>query len=143
MASSVPFDPSQYYDGYKEVEVLDPACTECLMKEKECFQHFNPKSSKCHLCFVAKKPYCFPGIPASNIKRYLWRKKDGPFGRKLPVSEAPNPDGTSEYSNLTDSKQREVYRWTNVGGPIPAGGRTIYSTSEVPISIINTEGVVI
>ncbi|MBW0508532.1 hypothetical protein O181_048247 [Austropuccinia psidii MF-1] len=38
-------------------------------------------------------------------------------------------------------KQRDVARWTNVGGPIPVGGRLIYSSSEVPISRINTEGV--
>ncbi|MBW0566626.1 hypothetical protein O181_106341 [Austropuccinia psidii MF-1] len=79
---------------------------------------------------------------ASNVKRYLWTKKHGPFGKELPVSEAPTPDGTSGYSNLTGSKQREVPRWTNVGGPISIGGRPIYSRSEVPISRINTEGVV-
>ncbi|MBW0491758.1 hypothetical protein O181_031473 [Austropuccinia psidii MF-1] len=33
-------------------------------------------------------------------------------------------------------------RWTNVGGSIPAGGRPIYSSSEVPIFRINTEGIV-
>ncbi|MBW0520826.1 hypothetical protein O181_060541 [Austropuccinia psidii MF-1] len=38
--------------------------------------------------------------------------------------------------------QRDVARWTNVGGPIPVGGRPIYFSSEVPISRINTEGVV-
>ncbi|MBW0586808.1 hypothetical protein O181_126523 [Austropuccinia psidii MF-1] len=27
MASSGHFDPSQTYDGYREVEILDPACT--------------------------------------------------------------------------------------------------------------------
>ncbi|MBW0552487.1 hypothetical protein O181_092202 [Austropuccinia psidii MF-1] len=43
---------------------------------------------------------------------------------------------------MTGSKQREEARWTNVGGPIPVGGRPIYSSSEVPISRINTEGVV-
>ncbi|MBW0552218.1 hypothetical protein O181_091933 [Austropuccinia psidii MF-1] len=37
---------------------------------------------------------------------------------------------------------RDVARWTNVGGPTPIGGRPIYSSSEVPISRINTEGVV-
>ncbi|MBW0525612.1 hypothetical protein O181_065327 [Austropuccinia psidii MF-1] len=37
---------------------------------------------------------------------------------------------------------RDVARWTSVGGPIPVGGRPIYSSSEVPISRINTEGVV-
>ncbi|MBW0528882.1 hypothetical protein O181_068597 [Austropuccinia psidii MF-1] len=69
MASSGRFDSTQAYDGYKAVEVLDPACTE-----------------------------------------------------------------------LTDSRQRDVARWTNVGGPIPVGGRPIYSSSEVQISRINTEG---
>ncbi|MBW0513640.1 hypothetical protein O181_053355 [Austropuccinia psidii MF-1] len=39
------------------------------------------------------------------------------------------------------SRQRDVVRWTNVGGPFPAGGRPIYSSSEVPISSINTEGI--
>ncbi|MBW0534509.1 hypothetical protein O181_074224 [Austropuccinia psidii MF-1] len=38
--------------------------------------------------------------------------------------------------------QREVARWTNVGGSIPVGGRPTYSSSEVSISRINTEGVV-
>ncbi|MBW0573162.1 hypothetical protein O181_112877 [Austropuccinia psidii MF-1] len=33
-------------------------------------------------------------------------------------------------------------RWTNFRGPIPVGGRPIYSSSEVPISRINTEGIV-
>ncbi|MBW0479750.1 hypothetical protein O181_019465 [Austropuccinia psidii MF-1] len=36
----------------------------------------------------------------------------------------------------------EVARCTNVGGSIPIGGRPIYYSSEVPISRINTEGVV-
>ncbi|MBW0579032.1 hypothetical protein O181_118747 [Austropuccinia psidii MF-1] len=37
---------------------------------------------------------------------------------------------------------RDLARWTNVGGSIPVGGRPIYSSSEVPISRINTEGIV-
>ncbi|MBW0571684.1 hypothetical protein O181_111399, partial [Austropuccinia psidii MF-1] len=90
MASSGHFNPSQTYDGYKAVEVLDPACTECLAK-------------------------------ASNVRRYLWSRKDGPFGKKFPVSEAPTPLGTSGISNLTGSRKRDVARWTNVGGPIPVG----------------------
>ncbi|MBW0582008.1 hypothetical protein O181_121723 [Austropuccinia psidii MF-1] len=45
-------------------------------------------------------------------------------------------------SGVTGSRQRDVARWTNVGGPIPVGGRPIHSSSEVPISRINTEGVV-
>ncbi|MBW0524462.1 hypothetical protein O181_064177 [Austropuccinia psidii MF-1] len=38
--------------------------------------------------------------------------------------------------------QRDVTRWNNVGESIPVCGRLIYSSSEVPISRINTEGVV-
>ncbi|MBW0563619.1 hypothetical protein O181_103334 [Austropuccinia psidii MF-1] len=38
-------------------------------------------------------------------------------------------------SGVTGSRKRDVARWTNVGGPI-------YSSSEVPISRFNTEGVV-
>ncbi|MBW0492896.1 hypothetical protein O181_032611 [Austropuccinia psidii MF-1] len=79
---------------------------------------------------------------ASNVKRYLWSKKDGPFRKELPVSQGPTSDGTSGYSDLTGSRQRDVARWTNVGGSIPVGGRPIYSSSEVPIFRINTEGVV-
>ncbi|MBW0477002.1 hypothetical protein O181_016717 [Austropuccinia psidii MF-1] len=89
-----------------------------------------------------KAPRYLTGPPASNFRRYLWIKKDGTFGKEFPVSEAPTPYGTSGYSNLTGSRQRDVARWTNVGGPIPVGGRPIYYSSEVPISRINTEGVV-
>ncbi|MBW0551637.1 hypothetical protein O181_091352 [Austropuccinia psidii MF-1] len=50
--------------------------------------------------------------------------------------------GTYILDLVTGSRQRYVARWTNVGGPIPVGGRPIYSSSEVPISRINTDGVV-
>ncbi|MBW0483742.1 hypothetical protein O181_023457 [Austropuccinia psidii MF-1] len=112
MASSGHFDPGQTYDGYKAVEVLDPACTKCLAKQRDCFEHFNPKFSKYHFCFVGKKPCFCPGPMASNIRIYLWSKKAGPFEKELPISDGPTPDGTSGYSD------------------------------SVPISRINTEGVV-
>ncbi|MBW0462472.1 hypothetical protein O181_002187 [Austropuccinia psidii MF-1] len=114
MASSCHFDAFQTYDGFNSVEILNPPLTECFIN----------------------------GVPLSNIKRYLWRKKDGPFGKEFPVSEAPNPDYKSGYSSLTGSRQREVENWTNVGGPMTTGGRPIYSSSEVFISIINNQGVV-
>ncbi|MBW0524499.1 hypothetical protein O181_064214 [Austropuccinia psidii MF-1] len=38
--------------------------------------------------------------------------------------------------------KRDVTRWTNVGGPITICGRLIYSSSEIPISRINSQGVV-
>ncbi|MBW0557804.1 hypothetical protein O181_097519 [Austropuccinia psidii MF-1] len=107
MASSGHFDPSQTYDGYRAVAILDTAGTECLAKGKDCFQHYNPQSSKCHYCFIGKKPFRRTGVSSSNIRR-----------------------------------QRDVARWTSVGGPISVGGRPIYSSSEVPISRINTERVV-
>ncbi|MBW0549845.1 hypothetical protein O181_089560 [Austropuccinia psidii MF-1] len=137
MASSCHFDPSQTYDGFRAVEVLDPACTECLAKGKDCFQHYNPQSSKCHFCFIGKKPCCCTGLTSSNVRRHLWSRKDGPFGQEFPI-----PDATSGFSQLNGSRQRDVARWTNVGGPIPVGGRPIYSSSEVPISRTNTDGVV-
>ncbi|MBW0505754.1 hypothetical protein O181_045469 [Austropuccinia psidii MF-1] len=135
-------NPSKTYDGYKAVDVLDPACTECLAKGKDCFQHYNARSSKSHYCFIGKKPCCCTGLTFSNVRRHLWSRKDGPFGQECPISEEPTPDGTSGFSNLTGSRQRDVARWTNVGGPIPVGGRPIYSSSDVSISRINTEGIV-
>ncbi|MBW0523051.1 hypothetical protein O181_062766, partial [Austropuccinia psidii MF-1] len=70
MASSRNFDPSQTYDGYEEVEVLDLSFTQCLAKGKDIFQHFNPRYSKCHFCFVGKKACFCPGLLASKIRRY-------------------------------------------------------------------------
>ncbi|MBW0541502.1 hypothetical protein O181_081217 [Austropuccinia psidii MF-1] len=61
MASSGHFDPTQIYDGYKAVEHLDPACTEGLAKGKDCFEHYNPRSSNCHYCLIGKKPCCCTG----------------------------------------------------------------------------------
>ncbi|MBW0569499.1 hypothetical protein O181_109214 [Austropuccinia psidii MF-1] len=55
MASTGHFDPSQTYDGFRAVKVLDPACTECLAKGKDWFQHYNPRFSKRHFCFIGKK----------------------------------------------------------------------------------------
>ncbi|MBW0582976.1 hypothetical protein O181_122691 [Austropuccinia psidii MF-1] len=98
MASSGHFDPSQTYDGFREVEVLDPACTECLAKGKDCFQHYNPRLSKCHFCFIGKKPCCRTGLTSSNVRRHLWSRKDGPFGQEFPIPEEPTPDATSGFS---------------------------------------------
>ncbi|MBW0516721.1 hypothetical protein O181_056436 [Austropuccinia psidii MF-1] len=98
--------------------------------------------SKIHYCYIGKKPWRQTGRHFSNLRRYLWSKKDGPFGKEFPVSEALTPDETSGYSALTGSRQRDVSKWTNVGGPLPVGGRPIYYSSEVTISRINNEGVV-
>ncbi|MBW0514058.1 hypothetical protein O181_053773 [Austropuccinia psidii MF-1] len=135
MVSSGNFDASQTYDGYKAVQALYPACTEFLEKGKDFFEHYNTRSSNCHYCFIGMKQCLCPGKQASNVRRYLWSKKDGPFGKDFPVSDAPTLD-------VTGSRKRDVARWTHVGWPIPVGGRPIYSSSEVPISRINTEGIV-
>ncbi|MBW0550159.1 hypothetical protein O181_089874 [Austropuccinia psidii MF-1] len=123
MASSGYFDPSQTYDGYKAVEFLDPACTEFLAKGKDFFQHYNPLSSKCHYCFIGKKPCRCTGVQASNVRKYFWSRKDGPFGKEFPVSEAPTPDGTSGFSNCR-------LMWQ--------GGLML----EDPFQLVNTDGVV-
>ncbi|MBW0521200.1 hypothetical protein O181_060915 [Austropuccinia psidii MF-1] len=94
MASSGHFNPSQTYDGYKEVEIHDPACTEYLAKGKDCFEHYNPRSSRCHYCYIGKKPCLQTGSQVSNVRSYIWSKKDGPFGEQFPISEAPIPDAT-------------------------------------------------
>ncbi|MBW0552205.1 hypothetical protein O181_091920 [Austropuccinia psidii MF-1] len=116
MTSLGHFDPSQTYDGYKAVEFLVPACTDCLKKVRKCFQHYNPRSSNFHHCFVWKKPCQRPGAPLSGVMWYLWSKKYGPFGKEFPAPEDPTPD-------VTGSRKRGVARWTNVGG------RSIYSSS--------------
>ncbi|MBW0554506.1 hypothetical protein O181_094221 [Austropuccinia psidii MF-1] len=53
----------------------------------------------------------------------------------------PNWEASFKHQEVL-VEQRDVGRWTNVGGPIPVGGRPIYSNSEVPISKSNTEGIV-
>ncbi|MBW0575911.1 hypothetical protein O181_115626, partial [Austropuccinia psidii MF-1] len=100
MASSGHFDPSQTYDGLRAVEVLDPACDECLAKGKDFFQHYNPRSSKCHFCFIGKKPCRRTGSTLPNVRRHLWSRKHGPFGQDFPIPEEPTPDATSGISQL-------------------------------------------
>ncbi|MBW0585621.1 hypothetical protein O181_125336 [Austropuccinia psidii MF-1] len=101
MASSGHFDSSQTYEGYRAVEIIDPAFT----------------------AFVAKG-----GI--YGVEKMGLLGKSSQSLRNLLLTE------------LQDFINRDVARWTNVGGEIPVGGRPIYSSSEVPISRINTEGVV-
>ncbi|MBW0527682.1 hypothetical protein O181_067397 [Austropuccinia psidii MF-1] len=138
MASSGYFDPTQTYDGHKEVAVRYPACTECLAKGKDCFENYNPRSSKCHYCFIGKKRCRCTGKKAANVRSYLWSKKNGTFGNELLVSEDPTLDGTSGYSAC-----RGIWPGGLMfEGPSQSVVRQIYSSSEVPISRINTEGIV-
>ncbi|MBW0510852.1 hypothetical protein O181_050567 [Austropuccinia psidii MF-1] len=139
MASSGHFDPGQIYDGYKAVQVLDPPCTECLAKGKDFFQHFSPKTSKFHFCFVGKKPCPCPGSMASNLRRYLWSKKDGPFGKEFPVSEGPTPEATSGYSDFPISRintaglVKRIRRITNSPPDLDGEGSDEFDGEEVEV----------
>ncbi|MBW0477894.1 hypothetical protein O181_017609 [Austropuccinia psidii MF-1] len=97
-----------------------------------CSGHFDPSQT-----MMDTEKLKFLILPVLNV----WARVRIVFNTTIP-SEAPTPDGTSAFSQLTASRQRHVARWTSVGGPIPVGGRPIYSSSEVPISRIKTEGVV-
>ncbi|MBW0531759.1 hypothetical protein O181_071474 [Austropuccinia psidii MF-1] len=102
MTSSGNSDPSQAYDGYKAVKVLDPACSEYLAKG---------------------------GIYEVE--------KMGLLERHFQLLRHPL---LMELQGFLI--EMNVARWTNVGGPIPVGGRPICFSSEVPISRINTDGLV-
>ncbi|MBW0577172.1 hypothetical protein O181_116887, partial [Austropuccinia psidii MF-1] len=58
--------------------------------------HFNPSQT---YDGYQTNPCCCIGLQASIVRRYSWNRKDGPFGKELPVSEAPTPDGTSGFSH--------------------------------------------
>ncbi|MBW0575583.1 hypothetical protein O181_115298 [Austropuccinia psidii MF-1] len=111
MAFSGHFDPTQIYDAYKAVELLDPACTRFLAKGKVFFLTLQSQIFKVPLLLH-------------------WEETMPPYWE------------ASFKRQEVFVEQRDVARWTNVGGTIPVGGRPIYSSSEVPISRINTEGIV-
>ncbi|MBW0585350.1 hypothetical protein O181_125065 [Austropuccinia psidii MF-1] len=104
MASSGHFDPSQTYGRFRAVEVLDPACTECLARGKDCFQHYNPRSSKCHFCFIGKKPCRRTGSTLSQVRRHLWSRKNGPYGLEFPILEEPCQPVTQHQSTSMTAK---------------------------------------
>ncbi|MBW0467351.1 hypothetical protein O181_007066 [Austropuccinia psidii MF-1] len=61
---------------------------------------------------------------------------------KLEKSQIHNQDGLYERLPpewMTGSRKRDGLRWKNSGGPIPTGGKTIYSSSEVLSSRINNQ----
>ncbi|MBW0508166.1 hypothetical protein O181_047881 [Austropuccinia psidii MF-1] len=103
--------------------------------------HFDPSQTYDGFRAV-EKPCCRTRLTSSNVRRHLWSRKDGPFGQEFPIPEEPTPDATTGFSQLTGSRQRDVARWKNVGGPIPISGRPIHYSPEVPISRTNTDGVV-
>ncbi|MBW0556957.1 hypothetical protein O181_096672 [Austropuccinia psidii MF-1] len=116
MASSGHFYPGQTYNGYKAVEALDPAFTECLAKGKDFFQRSNLKSSKCHFCFVGKKPCHCPRPAASNIRRPIYSSSavsisriniEGVVKWIRQFANSP-PDPYAEGSNELDGEDVEV-----------------------------------
>ncbi|MBW0473203.1 hypothetical protein O181_012918 [Austropuccinia psidii MF-1] len=134
--SSGNLDTSQTYDNYKAVEVLNPACTECLARG--------------HVIVLGCQLLVSGGI--FGVGKIGLLQKSSQFLRHLLLMELQGIPivnnlntlitiGTDILDVVPGSRQRDVARWTNVGGPIPIGVRPIYSSSEVPISRINTEGV--
>ncbi|MBW0496955.1 hypothetical protein O181_036670 [Austropuccinia psidii MF-1] len=104
MASSGHFDPTQTYDDYKAVEVLYPAFTECLVKGKDCFEHYNPRLSKCHYCFIGKKPCRLTGnseVPISVINT------EGIVKSIRRIANSP-PDPDVEGSDELNGEEVEV-----------------------------------
>ncbi|MBW0499635.1 hypothetical protein O181_039350 [Austropuccinia psidii MF-1] len=89
MASSGHFDPTQAYDSYKAIEVLDPACTAFLSKGKDFFEHYKPRSSKFHYCFIGKKPCSRTWKQASNIGRQRDVARWANVGGAIPVGGRP------------------------------------------------------
>ncbi|MBW0568690.1 hypothetical protein O181_108405 [Austropuccinia psidii MF-1] len=81
----------------------------------------------------------FQEYRSSNV---YWNKKDGPYGLEFTVSEGPTPEDTSGNPNFTRSRKIYFQRCTNVGASIPLGERPIYSSSAVPISRIQHQGIV-
>ncbi|MBW0475361.1 hypothetical protein O181_015076 [Austropuccinia psidii MF-1] len=79
LASSGHLDPSQTYDGYKAVEVLDPACTK----------------------FGGKPIYSSSEVPISNINT------EGVVKRIRYIASSP-PDPDSEGSDQLDGEEVEV-----------------------------------
>ncbi|MBW0483313.1 hypothetical protein O181_023028 [Austropuccinia psidii MF-1] len=135
MASSGHY-PTQTYDGYKAVEVLDPACTEYLARGRIFLNITFPDLQnattsllgRSHVAILGSKLQTSGGI--CGVGKVGLLEKSSQFLRPLLLMV------------LQGILLREVARWTNVGGPIPVSGRPIYSSSEVPISRINTEGIV-
>ncbi|MBW0568245.1 hypothetical protein O181_107960 [Austropuccinia psidii MF-1] len=86
MASSGHFDPSQTYDGYKAVEILDPACTECLAKGKDCFEHDNPRSSNVTIATL-ERSHAVKLEDKCQMQRHVARWTN--VGGALPVGGRP------------------------------------------------------
>ncbi|MBW0578250.1 hypothetical protein O181_117965 [Austropuccinia psidii MF-1] len=112
MASSGHFDPTQIYDCYKEI--FKNATTVSL--------------GRSHADELGNKLQTSGGTCG--------------VGRMGPLEKSSHSLRLLLLMVLQGILLRDVARWTNVGELIPVGGRPIYSSSEVPISRINTEGIV-
>ncbi|MBW0464235.1 hypothetical protein O181_003950 [Austropuccinia psidii MF-1] len=128
MASSGQFDPTQISDSYKAVEVLDPASTECLEQGKDCFEHYNPRSSKFHYCFVGKKPCCHTGKQSSNAGVTGSRKRDV---ARWTNAGGPIPVGDAESSDELDGEEVEVIPHS-AGQPSNDSPAKIFQSQVIP-----------
>ncbi|MBW0476796.1 hypothetical protein O181_016511 [Austropuccinia psidii MF-1] len=70
-----------------------------------------------------------------NVRRYLWSKKDGPFGKEFPVTEGPTLDATSGYYDYRGMWQ-DGPMWE---GPfqLVVGQSTPVQLSQFPRSTLN------
>ncbi|MBW0573648.1 hypothetical protein O181_113363 [Austropuccinia psidii MF-1] len=118
------------------VEVLDPACTECLAKGKDCFQLYNPNLQNAIFALLERNHVVVPGCHLLTSGGIYGVERMGLLGKNS------QPLRNLVLIKLQDFLNRDVVRWNSVGGPIPVGGRPICPSSEVPISRKNTEGVV-
>ncbi|MBW0559328.1 hypothetical protein O181_099043 [Austropuccinia psidii MF-1] len=155
MASSGHFYPSQTYDDYKAVEVLDPFWPGARIAFNTTILDLQSAITfpleRGHVVVLGCQLLMSVGIYGVGKMGLLGKSSQSL--RHLLLMELQGflivsnfsiliEFGTDILDLVTGSRQRDVGRWINVGGSIPVGGRPIYSSSEVPISRINTEEVV-
>ncbi|MBW0513764.1 hypothetical protein O181_053479 [Austropuccinia psidii MF-1] len=159
MASSGHFYPSQTYDGYKKLRVLILLVLSVWPGERIAFNTTILDLQSAITVSLERGHVVVPGCQLLISGGIYGVGKMGLFGKSsqfqrhlllmelqgIPIVSNLNTlikIGTDILYVVAGSRQRKVARWANGGGPIPIGGRPIYSSSEVPISRINTEGVV-
>ncbi|MBW0529473.1 hypothetical protein O181_069188 [Austropuccinia psidii MF-1] len=118
MASSGHFDPTQTDDGYKEVEALDPACTECRGISEVPISRINPEGIVKRIRLIANSP---PDPDAEG--------SDELDGEEVDVA----PDSAGHPSNTSPSQPTAKRFQSQI---IPSTPRNFQPTlSEIPPSI--------
>ncbi|MBW0475802.1 hypothetical protein O181_015517 [Austropuccinia psidii MF-1] len=118
MASSGHFDPTQIYDGYKEVEVLDPACTECVRDVARWTNVAGPIP-------VGGRPiYCSSEVPTSRINT------EG-IGKRIRQIANSSPDPDAEGSDELDGEEVKVIPHS-AGHPSNSSPAKIFQSQVIP-----------